>query len=132
MKKVRTLTEKEISTLTQGYKQGSHHAFRIRCHIVLLSYSNMSASQIAAKLDKNIKTVYATIEKYNTGGYESLSNKAGQGRVCPLNELSKAQIKYLQEAVDAHPENLNQVVPKLVKEFGFHISKRMLIAYLSA
>ena len=130
MKKVRQLSEAEILELNLGYKKGPNHPFRIRCQIVLLSNENRSCGQIAKALNKNLKTVYFAIERYNSGGYKNLNNKAGQGRVSNLDNLTDKQVKYLKEAVDDQPQNLNKVVAKLVKEFGFHISKRMLIKYI--
>ena len=130
MKKVRQLSEAEILELNLGYKKGPNHPFRIRCQIVLLSNENRSCGQIAKALNKNLKTVYFAIERYNSGGYKNLNNKAGQGRVSNLDNLTDKQVKYLEEAVDDQPQNLNKVVAKLVKEFGFHISKRMLIKYI--
>ena len=130
MKKVRQLSEAEILELNRGYKKGPNHPFRIRCQIVLLSNENMYSGQIAKALNKNLKTVYSAIEKYNSGGYENLKNKAGQGRISNLDSLTGKQVKYLKEAVDNQPQNLNKVVAKLVGEFGFHISKRMLVKYI--
>lgn len=130
MKKVRELSEAEISELTLGYKKGPNHAFRIRCQIVLLSHENMYCGQIANFLKKNLKTVYAAIENYNLGGYKALFNKVGQGRISHLDNLTETQVKYLKDAVDDQPQNLNKVVAKLVEKFGFHISKRMLIRYI--
>lgn len=130
MKKVRELSEAEILELNLGYKNGSHHPFRIRCQIVLLSNENMYTGQIAKALNKNLKTVYTAIERYNAGGYKNLFNKVGQGRISNLDNLNEKQVKYLKEAVNSQPQNLNKVVAKLVKKFGFHISKRMLIQYI--
>ena len=130
MKKVRHLSESEILELQLGYKKGSNHPFRIRCQIVLMSHENRSCGQIAKALNKNLKTVYSTIEKYNSGGYKNLNNKIGQGRISELDNLTKKQVEYLKKAVDNQPQNLNKVVAKLIKEFGFHISKRMLIKYI--
>lgn len=130
MKKVRQLSEAEILELNLGYKNGSNHPFRVRCQIVLLSNENMYCKEISKVLNKNLKTVYSAIEKYNSGGYKNLNNRTGQGRVSNLDSLTEKQIKYLKKAVDNHPQNLNKAVATLVKKFGFHISKRMLIKYI--
>ncbi|MGK0365359.1 MAG: transposase [Saprospiraceae bacterium] len=90
----------------------------------------MFTGQIAKALNKNVKTVYSAIEKYNSGGYKNLSNKAGQGRISNLDNLTENQEEYLKKAVDNQPQNLNKVVAQLVKKFGFHISKIMLIKYI--
>lgn len=130
MKRVHLLSELEISDLTQGYKTGSHHDYRIRCQIVLLSNENLSASQISLQLKKNIKTVYETIDKYESQGMKGLSNQKGQGRISHLDNLTETQVKQLKKAVDNKPQNLNEVSAELTKKFGFPISKRMLIKYL--
>lgn len=130
MKKVRPLSEAEILELNLGYKKGANHPFRIRCQIVLLSNENKSCGQIAKALNKNLKTVYFAIERYNSGGYKNLKNKAGQGRISNLDNLTEQQVEFLKKAVDDQPQNLNKVVAKLVEKFGFHISKRMLIKYI--
>lgn len=130
MKRVHFLSEPEILDLTQGYKTGSHHDYRIRCQIVLLSNENLSAKQISLQLKKNIKTVYETINKYESQGIKGLPNETGQGRISHLDNLTKSQIEQLKKAVDNKPQNLNEVSAELAKKFGFHISKRMLIKYL--
>jgi len=130
MKRVCQLSLLEAEELTKGYKTGSHHDFRIRCQIILLSGENMSVAQISKRLRKNIKTVYSTLEKYENKSIQGLANKQGQGRISNLDNLSENQIKYVRKVVDKKPQNLNEVVIQLVEKFGFHISKRMLITYL--
>lgn len=130
MKQVPTLTEKEIKELATQYKNGTKHHFRIRCQGILLSNEGLSVSEIAARLSKDVDTIYSWIHRYTTGGLDALKNRKGQGQKATLGNLTKDQIKTLEEAVENEPQNLNKVSEDLSKVFGLKINKRMLIRFL--
>jgi len=130
MKRVRTLTEQEIKELTYHYKNAPKHHFRIRCKGILLSNEGNRVSEIAKRLNKDVDTIYSWINRYNSVGFSNLQNRKGQGQLATLGNLSKAQIKTLEKAVEDEPQNLNKVSEQLSKAFNLKINKRMLIRYL--
>jgi len=130
MKRVRTLTEKEVQELTYHYKNAPKHHFRMRCKGILLSNEGIRVSEIARRLDKDVDTIYSWINRYDSGGFPNLSNRKGQGQPATLGNLTKAQIKTLEKAVGNEPQNLNKVSEELSKTFGLKINKRMLIRFL--
>jgi transposase len=130
MKRVHQLTGQECKDLEDGYKKGKKHHFRMRCHIILLSNNDIPVAEIARRLGKDKDTIYSMIERYRSQGIKGLENKRGQGRRAPLDSLTKKQAKDLKRAVDDEPQNLNKVASGLSADFGFEVTKLMLIRYL--
>lgn len=130
MKRVHELTAQENQDLTDGYKNGKKHHFRIRCQIILMSNSNLSVAQIANRLKKDKDTIYTWLKKYETLGIKGLQNKTGQGVKAPLDSITKQQLEILKNAVANEPQNLNKVCGELSDKFGFKLTKWMLIRYL--
>lgn len=130
MKRVHPLSDKEILALNEGFKKGSHPAYRNRCKIILLSNENLSVRQISEQLQNVKDTVYFVLKKYESEGIYGLQNTKGQGRISVLDNLTEEQLDRFKKTVDKHPQNLNKVSTLLSKKFGLKISKRMLIEFL--
>lgn len=130
MRRVRTLAVQERNQLEYGYKSGKTHTFRIRCKIILLSDDGKSARQISEQLEVDTDTVYTWLKRYEAEGYSCFKNRKGQGRKSAMSVLNKEQVARAKAVVENHPQNLNKAAKKLSKEFGFSISKWMLIRFV--
>ena len=129
-RRVHPLTEEEYTELEKGYKEGKKHHFRIRCQGILLSNEGLSVPEIAFRLNKKKETIYGWLTKYEINGIQGLENQTGQGVKAKLDQISKAQIKIVEDAVADEPQNLNKVCIFLSKKLGFPITKWMLIRFL--
>lgn len=130
MIQVHTLNDKEIQELTDGYKNGTKHHYRIRCKSILLSNEGLSVAEIAKDLNKKKDTIYTWLNWYESSGFLGLHNQEGQGRKAPLDSITKEQVDQVKKAVKLDPQNLNKVSASLSKLFGFAITKHMLIRFL--
>lgn len=130
MVKVHPLSEKEIQELTDGYKNGNKHHFRIRCQIILFSHSNLSVAQISERLNIKKDSVYLWLKRFKENGISGLQNAKGQGVKALLDTISENQKLFLITTVKDTPQSLKEVCHTLTENFGFPVTKWMLIRYL--
>ncbi len=104
------LDEKAKLDLKKGYESGKSHAFRKRCHLILLKSENRKSKEVAAilKMDKN--SVNFWVSRYKNEGIEGLKTKKGRGRKALLDkEKDRAAVlvaikKHRQRAQNAQAE----------------------------
>ena len=68
------------SALEDGYRNGSSHAFRMRCKAVLLKSQGLSSLQIGERLDMSQTTVNNWVRRFKEEGVKGLSTRSGRGR----------------------------------------------------
>ena len=73
------LTPMQRSALENGYRNGSSHAFRMRCKVVLLK-AQLSSPQIGDRLDMNRTTVNNWVNRFEAEGIKGLATRPGRGR----------------------------------------------------
>jgi transposase len=130
MKRIHPLTDEEFKDLDRNYKNGEKHHFRIRCRAILLSNEGQSVPKIAKLLGKQADTIYSWLGRYESFGVGGLENVKGQGVKAKLDSLGPAQVATLEKTVGDEPQNLNKAGALLSLEFGFSVTKRMLIRFL--
>jgi len=130
MVKVHELSEIESKELETGYKNDVKHHFRQRCKGILLSNDGYSVSEIALILKKQVDTIYSWIKSFESFGIEGLKNAQGQGVKAKLDFLSSAQQQRLKELLGRESQNLKKICAVLSNEFGFGITKWMLVSYI--
>ena len=74
------LTPMQRSALENGYRNGSSHAFRMRCKAVLLKAQGLSSPQIGDRLDMNRTTVNNWVNRFEAEGIKGLATRPGRGR----------------------------------------------------
>lgn len=74
------LSPMQRSALEDGYRNGSSHAFRMRCKAVLLKSQGLSSLQIGERLDMNQTTVNNWVRRFKEEGVKGLSTRSGRGR----------------------------------------------------
>jgi transposase len=130
MVQIHSLSEEEILDLTDGYKNGHKHYFRIRCQSILLSNADFSVSQIAERLSKQKDTIYSWLERFEENGISGLKNIKGQGVKAALDSINKEQKLFLIATVEDGPQSLKEVCHTLTEKLGFPVTKWKLIRYL--
>jgi len=130
MVQVHSLSEEEILDLTDGYKNGNKHYFRIRCQSILLSNADFSVTQIAERLSKQKDTIYSWLARFEKNGISGLKNVKGQGVKAVLDTISEEQKLFLIATVKDEPQSLRNVCHTLTEKLGFPVTKWMLIRYL--
>ena len=99
------LSDAERSALEAGYRQGKSHAFRKRCHVILIKSDGLTSKAVGAILKMTNMSVDAWVRRYKTAGLEGLKTKPGRGRK-PLLDTDKdkesvlAAVKANRQRVD--------------------------------
>ena len=78
--KVIQLSEKQHQELSDGYRSGQSHAFRMRCQMILLKCEKRPNSEIARFLGCHKITVGEWVKRFETEGIEGLKMRPGRGR----------------------------------------------------
>ena len=126
MKRIRTLTEEEISALEYGYKYGKKHYFRIKCKSLLMSNDGNPVSEIAEFARKTTRSIRNWINDYEYKGLNTLTITPGRGMKAVLDSLSDEQIQLIKDEIKDDPQNITSVGAKLSKKLGFKVTKWML------
>lgn len=130
MIQVHSLSKEEISDLTNSYKNGKKHHYRIRCQSILLSNTGFSIAQISKQFNKKRDTVTSWLRRYELEGISGLENKKGQGVKAALDSITEKQKSFLIKTVKDTPQSLKEVCLILTERFGFSVTKWKLIRYL--
>lgn len=117
--KIVTLSETQRQELEEGYRHGTSHAFRQRCHMILLKSEKRSALQVAAILGCCEMVVNTWLARYATEGLPGLHTRPGQGRTAILQPTDLEQVK---TAVKESRQRLAQVKEGLAQELGKQFS----------
>lgn len=82
MGKIKTieLTSKQQEALGNGYRNGTSHAFRMRCKAVLLKAQGLSSPKIGEQLDMHQVSVNNWVKRFLTEGIKGLKTRPGRGR----------------------------------------------------
>lgn len=130
MGKTRTisLTAAQRAELEQGYKNGSTHAFRKRCHIVLLKSEKRSSKDVGQIVGMHEIPVNNWLTRYENEGINGLKTKAGRGRK-PILDLNDDAEK-VRQVVKAERQRLGRAKEILENELGKEFSRKTLKRFL--
>lgn len=130
MGKVRkiALTAEQQSALEIGYRTGQGHAFRKRCHLVLLKYEGRTSLDVGLITGMNQLSVNSWLDRNESGGLTGLYTKAGRGRKPILD--AKADKGCICRAVKEERQRLSQAKVLLEAELGKQFSGKTLRRFL--
>lgn len=74
------LTPAQKSALENGYRNGSSHAYRMRCKAVLLKAQGMSSPKVGEQLEMNHASVNNWVKRLESEGIAGLETRPGRGR----------------------------------------------------
>jgi transposase len=121
------LTEEAQTELTTGWRDGSTHAFRRRCHAILLKSQGQSAAAIATLLNVKILSVFNWLNRYDELGIAGLQTRTRSG---PERILTEADAERVKAAVQADCQRLSVVKANLEKELNRSFSLATLKRFL--
>ena len=126
MGKIKTieLTPEQRIALEKGYREGHSHAFRLRCHMILLKSQQRSSAQIAQMLGCCEVVVNTWLQRYQAQGLEGLHTKPGRGRKAILNaETDLAQVKAV---VQSNRQRISLAKAQREEALGKNFSQKTL------
>lgn len=126
--KVLELGEAERKELERGYREGKSHAFRKRCHMMLLKSEERRSKEVAEILGCCEVSVNNWLKRYEAEGIKGLKTKPGRGRKPILD--AEADFEAVRQAVQANRQRLSVAKAELETELGKRFSDRTLERYI--
>ena len=130
MPKVKTieLSESQRKELAKGYREGKSHAFRKRCHMVLLKSEARKSVDVAGILGCHEVSVNNWLKRYEAEGISGLTTKPGRGRKAILD--SAEDLEAVKRAVQANRQRLSVAKAELEAELEKSFSTKTLERYI--
>lgn len=99
------LNEEQRKELEKSFKTSDNHAFRMRCHAILLKAEGRKSKDVGEITNMCHVSVNSWLRRYKTEGIEGLRTKPGRGRKPSINKgVDEARIL---EAVKANRQRLS-------------------------
>lgn len=127
MRKI-SITSTEKKLLEEAKSKSKSPVLRKRCECILLASNlGLTVAQLAEHFSVTRKTVYHWFNLWERSKLSGLAPVLGQGAKKKLAGISQADLKALLEA---HSQNLNEVLSILSAKYQINVSKRTLIRFL--
>jgi len=118
------LSSQERSELERGYREGKSHAYRKRCHMLLLKSEARSSIEVGEILGCCEVIVNRWMKRYEAEGMAGLATKPGRGRKAILNALTDAAT--IKEVVQANRQRLSVATAELEEALAKEFSQKTL------
>ena len=124
------LTDEQRQVLEKGYKNGKSHAFRKRCHIVLLKSEKRSSEEVSTILKVSEPSVNTWLDRYETEGIMGLFTKKGRGRKPILNVETDEGV--VRDAIKVERQRLTETQAIIAKKLNKEFSTKTLKVFLKS
>jgi transposase len=122
------LSSQERNELEQGYREGKSHAYRKRCHLMLLKSEARSSVDVAEILGCCEMVVNNWVKRYQKESINGLQTKPGRGRKAILDETKDAA--KIKEVVQANRQRLSVAKAELEEALEKQFSQKTLERHL--
>lgn len=122
------LTADERAALEKGHRHGKSHAFRTRCHMILLKAERLTSAQVAERVGSCMMSVSGWVARYRAEGIDGLTTKPGRGRKAILDD--QADLERVRAAVQNNRQRLGLARAELEAELGKEFSAMTLRRFL--
>lgn len=126
------LTAEQRMALEQGYRKGKAHAFRTRCHMVLLKSEKRSSSEVATLLGCCEVVVNRWLNRYQKEGIKGLETRPGRGRKPKLSTQNPLHLQTVKAEIAKHPQSVKTVVANLEQELDVEMHPDTLKRFLKS
>lgn len=105
--------------LEKGFHDSESHAYRTRCHVILLKSTGRTSKDVGLITSMTYVSVNSWVKRYNDFGIEGLLTQPGRGRKAKLNketdkesilQVVKEHRQRLQTAKAEWEQNTNRTV----------------------
>lgn len=114
--------------MEKGFRHGTSHAFRTRCHMILLKADRLPSVQVGERIGCCMIAVNGWVKRYQAEGISGLKTKHGQGRRAILDD--QADREQVRTSVQNHRQKISlakaELEASLGKEFSTQTLKRFL------
>ena len=122
------LTEEERAALEKGYKHGSSHAFRQRCHMILLKAQWFTSKEVASQVGCCEVIVNSWLARYQEHRLDGLKTRQGRGRHPILK--TETDLEAVRLAVQQNRQRISLAKAELQQELGKEFSTLTLRRFL--
>jgi len=122
--KVIKLDEKQKAELEKGYREGESHAFRQRCHLILLKSKGQTSIEVASVLACCEMAVNNWVKRFESEGIEGLNTRPGRGGKPILK--TETDLETIREAITRNRQRLSVVRAELEMSLGKTFSEKTL------
>ncbi len=122
--KVIKLDEKQKAELEKGYREGESHAFRQRCHLILLKSKGQTSLEAALVLGCCEMAVNNWVKRFAAEGIEGLKTRPGRGGKPILK--AETDLETVREAVSRNRQRLSLARVELETTLGRNFSTKTL------
>ena len=122
------LSAEQRQLLQQGYSKGKTHAFRKRCHVVLLKAEGRTSKDIGGIVAMHEVSVNNWLNRYEAQGIAGLFTKEGRGRKPLLDDQQDAPI--VRDTIAEERQRLSRAKELLEQRLGKTFSQRTLRRFL--
>jgi transposase len=122
------LNPQQRAELQNGYRNGNSHAFRKRCHLVLLKTEKRTSKEVGYIVGLHQVSVNQWLNRYEQQGINGLKTKPGRGRKAILDP--EKDIAHVRQAVQAERQRLKSAKDLLEKELNKSFSLKTLKRFL--
>jgi transposase len=124
------LSSEQVEALESGYKTGPSHAYRSRCHSILLSSQGKEIQALCSIFGVLPNTIINWFNRWESGGLKGLETKAGQGRKPKIEVENTALVDQIKAKVKASPKQLDKVLAELQADSKLVMSRATLKRFL--
>ena len=122
--KIIKLNEKQKAELEKGYRESDSHAFRQRCHLILLKSKGQTSKEVAQVLGCCEMAVNNWVKRYCQEGIEGLKTRPGRGGKPILK--AETDLEQVRQAVARNRQRLSLARAELEAELGKRFSDKTL------
>lgn len=122
------LTSEQRTALEKSYREDPKHAFRMRCHMILLKSEHRTSAEVAAILGCCEVVVNTWLQRYKDEGLDGLRTRPGRGRKAILN--AETDLASVREAVQSHRQRISLAKAELEDTLGKSFSHKTLVRFV--
>lgn len=91
--KILELSEAQRLALTEGFRQGEKHCFRMRCRAVLLKAAGLSSAAAGRQTEMSNVSVNSWVKRFQAEGIKGLETRPGRGRKAIMDSTDEEAVR---------------------------------------
>jgi transposase len=114
--------------LEKGLKTGKRHAFRIRCHTILLKADGRDSKDVGKIVGMSHVSVNSWLSRYINDGISGLETKKGRGRKPIIDK--KEDVESILKCVKSNRQRLQTAKAEWEENSGKSVSRNTFRSFL--
>lgn len=132
MRYIKELTPEEKQQLSEGFRRGAKHRFRIRCQSILLSAEGYPINQLTNMFQVDRDTMSKWFDWWETEGIAGLGDKPRSGRPAKLRIDNAEHVKEVKKQLEKEQQSLDKVRAELADSLQVAVSRKTLKRFLKS